>query len=107
MSAKGISLSHELMDKIETLKIKRGTSRSETVRFIIGEYFSTGGIKEIVDELERVKLQNSQLKYQVEDLSSTIKKLHVEVMSVLLIIGGQDQKTQERIKQKFPHFWSR
>jgi metal-responsive CopG/Arc/MetJ family transcriptional regulator len=100
------NLDAHLLDKIDELKIKRGTNRSETVRHILGEYFKSGTtFGELIDELERMKVHNFELKYQLQELVELSKKHDKETVTMLLLLGGNDEIFKREIRKRLPHYW--
>ncbi len=95
-----------LLNKIENLQIKRGTNRSEMIRHILNEFFNSGtNFTDLVYELERLKGQNVELKYQLEKLTKSFKTHAKEVVAMLLLIGGKDEMFQKEIMKRLPHYW--
>ncbi len=92
------------LDKIDKMKIKRGTNRSEALDSILNEYFSSNDIN-FVEELERIKLQNIDLRYQLEKMVKKMASQNKEILTMLLIIGGQNDVTKDEMMKRFPQYW--
>jgi metal-responsive CopG/Arc/MetJ family transcriptional regulator len=103
------NLGAHLLDKIDDLKIKRGTNRSEAIRHIISEFFRPGSMNlaDLIDEFERLKGQNRDLKYQLEKMMSTIAEHNNQILSMLLILGGRDEVFRREVMKRYPQFWEK
>jgi hypothetical protein len=94
------------IDKIDTLKNKRGTSRSETLRYIINEFFDSESMG-LIDELERIKHQNRDLEYRLKKMMKTMSEQHGQVLALLLLLGGSDELFKKEVRKRFPQFWEK
>jgi uncharacterized tellurite resistance protein B-like protein len=103
------SLEAHLLDKIDDLKIKRGTSRSEAIRHIISEFFKPGSMNfaDIIEEFDRFSRHNRELKYQVENMKRTMDEQHNKILKVLLLLGGSDELFKKEVMKRFPEFWEK
>lgn len=102
-----IRFNKNLLEKIDALKTKWGTNRSETLHQILDEYFTEGNFKHLLGELERLKLQNIELRYQLQDVSKSLTEQNKQIITMLLIIGGTDKKVADEMRARFPQFWKK
>ena len=98
------TIDQHLLDKIDELKLKRGTNRSEAMRHIIHEYFKSYRM-DIVDDLHNLKRQNVELKLQLQKLTKILENQREEVVTMLLLLGAKDKDFKKQVKDKFPQFW--
>ena len=97
----------QLLDKIDDLKIKRGTNRSEAIRHTISEFFRPGSMNlgDIVDEFDRLKNQNRELKEMVEKMMRKMDDDNQKLLTIGLLLGGHDEKFRKEMKRRYPEFW--
>lgn len=103
------NLDAHLLDKIDDLKIKRGTNRSEAIRHILDEFFRSGtiGYGDLIDEFDRSNRHNRELKYQLEKMKRTMDEQHNKILKVLLLLGGSDELFKKEVMKRFPEFWKK
>lgn len=103
------NLDAHLLDKIDDLKIKRGTNRSEVIRHILDEFFRSGTISlgDLIDEFERSNRHNRELKDQVENMQRTMNEQHNQILKVILLLGGSDELFKKEVMKRFPQFWKK
>ena len=100
-----IMLEAGLIDKLDELRIKRGTNRSETIRHIMDEYFQSGtNLTDLIDKLELMKGRNIELRYQIETMRKDILKYHEQTMDLLLVFASLNPRATEIVKEKFPEY---
>lgn len=92
--------------QIDVLKARRGTGRSESIRHIIEEYFNFNPM-DFIDELEKIKRQNRDLKYQMEKMLETTSDQNNKIIKVLLLLGGRDDLFKKEVMKRFPQFWKK
>lgn len=87
----------ELKSKVENFGKKRGMNLSETIRFIVEDYFKiTQVLPQKVDE-------NFHL--SVIDEMKTIKSEVTEVKNMVLVIGHNDDELHEEFVKYFPKYF--
>ena len=94
------------LEKIDKLQNQRGTSRSEALRHIIADFFKSDRI-DLITELENIKRQNRDLKYQLEDMMRTTSDQNNQILKVLLLLGGNDDLFKKEVMKRFPQFWKK
>jgi hypothetical protein len=100
----GFNIRSDQLEKIDKIKVNHNSNRSETLRYIIDEYFKTGQL-DMVEELESIKRQNRDLKYQLESLRSVLVEQNEQALAMLLMIGGKDEQFRSEAMKRFPQFW--
>jgi hypothetical protein len=102
----GFNIRSDQIEKVDSLKIKRGTNRSEALRHIIDEYFKSGNM-DLIDALESIKRQNRDLKYQLDHLKNVLIEQNEQALAMLLLLGGRDEKFKREVRKRFPQFWQK
>jgi hypothetical protein len=99
-------MDQHLLDKIDELKLKRGTNRSEAMRHIVSEYFKAGSM-DVVDELDKLKRQNLELRVQIDSLMKMFIEQREEILTMLILLGQKDPIFREQVRARFPEFWQK
>lgn len=106
MKPAAFTLGADDLEKIDKLRSQRGTNRSEALRHIIGEFFKSDRM-DLISELEKIKAQNRELKYQLQDTLQKTTDQNNQLMKVLLLLGGRDEVFQKEVMERFPQFWQK
>jgi metal-responsive CopG/Arc/MetJ family transcriptional regulator len=103
------SVESHLLDKIDDLKIKRGTNRSEAIRHTISEFFRPGSMNlaDIVDEFARLKNQNRELKELVEKMMRTMDDYNGKLLAIGLLLGSNDKKFRSEMMRRYFELWEK
>lgn len=92
------------LDKVDDLKIRLNKNRSEALRYIISEFFVKPTItRDLIEEIERLKIHNRELQYQIQEMSERLIKQNKEMMTVLLMLCSQNDNLIKEVMDKFPH----
>lgn len=100
------TIENDMLAKVDDLKFKRNASRSEALRHIVSEFFvEPATIRDLIDDVNRLKVQNYELKYQLQETTQRLIKQNKEMMTVLLVLCGQDVRLFNAVKTKLPHLY--
>lgn len=90
--------------RLDDLKTRLNKNRSEALRYIISEFFVKPTItRDLIEEIERLKIHNRELQYQIQEMSQRLIKQNKEMMTVLLMLCSQNDNLMNDVMDKFPH----
>lgn len=99
-----LRIDNDDLGKLDDLGAKLKKSRSDALRHIISEFFfKPTSYRDIIEEIERLKIHNRELQYQMQEMSQRLIKQNKEMMTVLLMLCSQNDNLMNDVMDKFPH----